>query len=166
LLRSRVAAHDSAATANIRSMITAEVAYFTAYPSTGFDVTSLSHLGPAATPPCDGKAACLLDGNLACTIAPCRESGFTYFLNNGAGRTRTIFPAPAGAQPNLNFLVSTTPISMGSSGDRNVCAFEDGVVRSTNNAVPALTAYPPTLASPGETFVNCNDFTKYGPAND
>jgi len=164
LIRSRIAANNSAATANIRTLVTAQVAYYTAYPSTGYDTSTLANLGPSGAAPCSGTAACLVDGLLGCA-GTCQKTGFTYFLNDGAGGTGVPFPAPVGALPNQVFTLSTSPITMGTSGDRNVCAFEDGVIRSTNNAVPALTAPPPTLATPGEVRLTCNTLAAYGPTN-
>jgi prepilin-type N-terminal cleavage/methylation domain-containing protein len=164
LIRSRIAANNSAATANIRTLVTAEVAYYTAYPSTGYNTASLANLGPSGAVPCSGAAACLVDGLLGCA-GLCQKTGFSYFLNDGAGGTGTLFPAPVGAIPNQQFTVSTTPITMGTSGDRNVCAFEDGVIRSTNNAVPALVGPPPVLAPPGELRLACNTLAAYGPTN-
>ncbi len=165
LIRSRMAANNSGATANIRTLVTAEVAYYTAYPATGYNTTALQNFGPAPVPPCNGNFACLIDGNIACTAPPCTKAGFIYFLNNGTGGPGTAYPAVPPAVPNVTFIVSATPITMGSSGDQDVCAFEDGVVRSTKNANPPLTVYPPVLAAPGELTATCNTITAYGPVN-
>ncbi len=167
LIRSRMAANNSGATANIRTLVTAEVAYYTAYPSTGYNVLALQRFGPAVPPaPCNGLLACLVDSNIACATPSCNKAGFIYWLGNGGGPNATLtdFPAGAGAVPNVTFTVSATPISVGSSGDQNVCASEDGVVRSSKNAQPQLLAPPAQLPAP-ETNAICNTIGSYGPVN-
>src|SRR6202047_4410250 len=63
LMRARMAANDSSAAASVRSLVTAEVGYYSAYPTIGY--TALENLGGAA--PCTPGTAtgCLIDNLLA-----------------------------------------------------------------------------------------------------
>ena len=69
LLKSRMAANNSAAAATVRTLNTTETTYVTTYPSAGF--ADLKTLGPgAASCPTSGPtstAACLVDSTLGCT---------------------------------------------------------------------------------------------------
>ena len=153
LLRSKMAANNSAAASTLRTVNTAEVTYATDYPTQGYSDT-WTRLGPAPTGTCDINTACLLDQVVACTAAagPCPKSGYNYLINGGG----------ATAAPFGNYAVAATPITMGSSGDGNYCSSADAVVRSSKNAVPALTALPAALTAPPVPSV-CSDITQFGP---
>jgi type IV pilus assembly protein PilA len=152
LLRSRIAANDSAAASTLRTINTAEITYLSAYPADGY-AQSLRRMGPngivCTTGPVDFRHACLIDGDIACTSAngPCPKSGFNYFLSG---------TAPGANQPAADYIVSASPISMGFTGDRNFCSEPDAVVRKT---LDGLTPAP--LTAPGETFANCGDLAQY-----
>jgi type IV pilus assembly protein PilA len=163
LLRSKMAANNSGATATIRTINTSEVAYATTYPTTGYAGT-LTQLGPgAAGAVCGGANACLVDANVGCTAnanGPCPKSGYNYFLNNGAGAAGTPFP-PAGGAPNVDYAATASPVTAGTSGDQNVCSFSDGVLRSTKNvaAGPVVAA----ALTAGVTTATCNTAANFGP---
>jgi type IV pilus assembly protein PilA len=168
LLRSKMAANDSAAVATIRTLGTSEVAYQTSYPKTGYagTLSQLGPPGPGGCPATGGTAtnACLVDPVLGCLagFGPCIKGGYKYFINDGAGVAGT-GPVPAATDPpNIDFNASATPQTVGSSGQQDVCEFGDGVIRTTKNALPVVNI-PPALASPGEIDTNCADPTKYGP---
>jgi type IV pilus assembly protein PilA len=76
LLRSRMAANNSAAVGTIRSVNTAQVTYATSYPLSGF-AGSWAQLGPAGAAGCDAPAACLIDQTVACVAGPgpCKKAG-------------------------------------------------------------------------------------------
>jgi prepilin-type N-terminal cleavage/methylation domain-containing protein len=164
LIRSRISANDSAAVATIRTLITGEVAYQTSYPNTGYAGT-LAQLGPpvGGCPIAGGTDinACEVDELLGCAAMPCTKGGYKYFANNGAGAPGTGPGAVPPAIPNANFAVSGTPLQT-TTGSMNVCAFSDGVVRTTKNAQPIVNNPPPLGA--GETAANCGLIAKYGPA--
>jgi type IV pilus assembly protein PilA len=168
LLRSKMAANDSAAVATIRTLGTSEVAYATSYPKTGYAGT-LAQLGPPAAgcPVLGGTAtnACLVDAVLGCALPTCTKNGYNYWINNGAGAAGT-GPVPAATDtPNVDFDASASPQTIGTSGAQNVCGFSDGVIRTSKNATPPVdTTTLPKLAAPGEVDTNCTDPTKYGPA--
>src|SRR3979411_207237 len=66
LMRAKMAANDSSAAASERSIVTAEVAYYAAFPTLGYPA-ALVTLGGAPGAACvPGTAtACLIDANLA-----------------------------------------------------------------------------------------------------
>ncbi len=146
LLRSRIAANDSAAASSIRTMNTGEVTYLTTYPQHGY-AEQLIFLGPGTAPGVDcsvpanvtSTSACLIDSVLGCSpTGPCAKSGYNYFLTSATA-----------AVPFADYTVSAGPISWGSSGSANWCSDPDAVVRTTRGlATPATKsiAAPETLA--------------------
>src|ERR1700678_4235429 len=76
LMRARMSANDSSAAASVRTINTAEIAYFGTYPTIGFP-TSLAILGGAT--PCTPAVAtgCLIDNYLATNGGGAGESGYT-----------------------------------------------------------------------------------------
>src|SRR6202140_3223197 len=64
LMRARMAANDSSAAASERTIVTAEIGYFAAYPTIGYspDLKSLGGAVPCTPLPASG---CLIDNNLA-----------------------------------------------------------------------------------------------------
>ena len=151
LLRSRIAANDSAAAATIRTLNTAQLTYLSSYPKNGYS-SSLRHLGPngldCGTGVVDFRHACLIDAVVGCAVAPCAKSGYHYFLTNSSA----VFPVP-------DYVVAAGPLSWGSSGNQNFCSTEDGVVRSSlDGTTPAVASIS---AAPDEA--GCNDPTAYGP---
>ena len=118
LMRARMAANDSSGAASERSIVTAEVGYYSAYPTIGY--TALAQLGGAA--PCTpGTAtACLID-NLLASAAPggAGKSGFFFTATPSAGANSTV---------NNQFYTVGYPISA-QTGTKSYCAFDDGVIR-------------------------------------
>ena len=121
LLRARMAANDSSAAASERTIVTAEVGYYAAYPSIGY--APLLSLGTGGVTPCvPGTAnACLIDNNLANDGTPA-----------GSGKSGYLFDAQAaggngGAPP--NFYTTAYPIN-NQTGTKSYCAIDDGVVRT------------------------------------
>ena len=118
LMRARMAANDSSAAASERTIVTAEVGYFAAYPTIGY--TALASLG--GTAPCTPLPAsgCLLDNNLATNGAGNGKSGYNF---TSAGVTGGGSPIPN------EFFSTATPISA-QTGTKAFCATDDGVVRT------------------------------------
>ena len=134
LMRARMAANDSSAAASERSIVTAEVGYYSAYPTVGY--TALANLGGAA--PCTPGTAtgCLID-NLLATAASggAGKSGYFFASTPSAGANSTV---------NNQFYTTAVPISA-QTGTKSYCAFDDGVIRQQ----PAGTT---TLIS---SYANC-----------
>jgi type IV pilus assembly protein PilA len=143
LMRARMAANDSSAAASERTIVTGEIGYFAAYPSTGF-AAALTNLGGAL--PCTPAVAtgCLIDNNLATNGTPA-----------GAGKSGYKFAAspvtPAGATLPIEFYTTAGPIggAVSTTGTRTYCAVDDGVVRTNN---------PPAAAAPPGSYAACQAF--------
>ena len=149
LLRSRMAANDSGAASSIRTINTSEVAYLTAYPTSGY-AQDLSALGPGGTPCAAADAtaahACLVDALIGCTTAPCSKAGYTYYLT---GTT----PTPATA-PNPDYIASAGAMTVGTTGNTAFCSMPDGVIRrAATVAAATLTAAVP--------IADCSDVAKF-----
>jgi type IV pilus assembly protein PilA len=113
LLRARIAANESAAASQLRTLNTAEVSYVTQYPAVGYG--TLVQLGGAAPCAPSSAAACLIDESLATNYLTKGKSGYNFAL--------AIFST--GGQ----YVGSATPISVGSTGVNSFCSIEDAVVR-------------------------------------
>lgn len=122
LLRARIAANESSAVANIRTVNTAQVIYSSSYPQRGF-ARDLAALGPdpRRTGATSADHASVIDatlGNASCTAgAWCTKSGYQFRIT-----------AVCKKQKCDEYVVVGTPVSR-SSGTRNLCSTSDGVVR-------------------------------------
>lgn len=134
LLRARMAANESSAAAAIRSITSAEISYYSAYPQIGFAV-QLQHLGKTA--PCTPipTHACLLDDNLANAVPGSTGHSGYQFLATGINGGSTL---------NGAFVAGGTPLRAGSSGDRDFCVVTDGALRSQ----PSAGGLPPVTLAP------------------
>ena len=112
LLRARIAANESAAASQLRTLNTAQVSYASNYPAVGYG--TLAQLGGAI--PCTPASgtACLIDNSLATNYAGKGKSGYNFEIAN---------PNPG------QYVAAATPITVGSTGQNSFCAVEDGVVR-------------------------------------
>ena len=114
LLRARIAANESAAASQLRTLNTAETSYVTNYPAVGYG--TMANLGGPApcTPAANGAPACLIDDSLANNYGGNGKSGYMF----------AIAVINAG-----QYVASATPITLGATGVNSFCAIEDGVVR-------------------------------------
>lgn len=112
LMRARIAANESAAASQLRTLNTAEIAYATQYPAQGYG--TLAQLGGGA--PCTPALAnaCLIDNSLATNYAAKGKSGYNFAI-------AIITPG--------QYVATATPISVGSTGVNSFCSIEDAVVR-------------------------------------
>jgi type IV pilus assembly protein PilA len=118
LMRARMSANDSSAAASVRTINTAEIGYFSAYPTIGFPA-NLTSLG-GASPCTPGMAnACLIDNNLATNGAGNGKSGYNF---NATGSVS------AGSPVNDQFYSTGAPIST-QFGTRSFCSIQDAVLR-------------------------------------
>ena len=117
LMRSRIAANEASAAANIRTVNTAEVTYMTTYPSVGYsaDLDALAYGANASCPAAgpDSTSACLIDNTLSKAVdATHVKSGyyFTYTLN--ANKTQyTLLATPQSASTGVkNFFTDETAV--------------------------------------------------------
>jgi type IV pilus assembly protein PilA len=117
LLRARMAANESSAVSSIRTLVTAQVSYQSAYPTTGF-AAAIGTLGPPNATTCptpNSTNACFIDFTLATATAAPGKNGYIFNITNSLAATS--FQA-AGAAVNWN-----------QTGVRSFCAISDGVPR-------------------------------------
>ena len=142
LLRARISANESSAVGSVRNIITQEIAYQSAYNTTGY-APLLRDLGPpAGQPAClptdipSPTQACLVDGVLAAGV----KSGYGFAAtgqnSTGTGLTGGTFQG---------FFAAGVPVTFNQSGTRNFCAIEDGVARG-NAPAAANTGGQPAAA--------------------
>ncbi|HWZ41957.1 MAG TPA: prepilin-type N-terminal cleavage/methylation domain-containing protein [Candidatus Saccharimonadales bacterium] len=125
LLRSRMAANESAGAQTVRTVISNSLLYSTTYPAFGYPAT-ISVLGGAIPCTANSATACLLDAVLGCAAQPCSRDAYLYTVTGiGAG-------APA---PNTDFVAYATPTGP-NAGNKNFCATSDGVVRYVKSTAP------------------------------
>jgi type IV pilus assembly protein PilA len=139
LLQAKIAANEASAASSIRTIKSAEFAYSSAYPTTGY-AASIANLGGAG--PCTPSlaTACLLDDALSQAIpGSAGKSGYV-FLATGLATSGPL---------NSAFVAAGAPIAPKSTGNRDYCSTDDGVLRAQPNAtgVPVATtaaclAYP------------------------
>ena len=133
LLRSRMAANESAAASTLRTLNTSQVSYSTTYPGTGYADT-LEHLGPngvdcTVAANVDSSHACLIDNVLGCAGGGlCKKGAYFYNL------------APA-TVIGADYLTIAYPQST-SGGNKRFCSLADAVVKTDSTTVTT----PPTLA--------------------
>jgi prepilin-type N-terminal cleavage/methylation domain-containing protein len=120
LLKSRMAAYESAAAAAIRSVNTAQVSYNSSYPTVGF-ASSLSTLAGTCTGTTvpTSTSACLIDSALASGT----RDGYNFTVTGGSGT------------PNTTYTAIATPAESQYSGVRNFCSFNDAVVRYSMSTI-------------------------------
>lgn len=122
LLRAKMAANESSAVANLRTIVTAQITYATEYPQKGY-AADLASLGSDPRGPNfhSSRHAGVIDatlGDASCTAgAWCSKSGFRFTLKASCGEARC-----------RDFVAIGTPESA-NSGAKNFCATSDGVVR-------------------------------------
>jgi len=135
LIRARVSANESAAAANTRTIITAEVQYRTTFGVYSPDLTSMGPPAggcPAGTPP--STNACLIDFSLS-DAGTNPKSGYMYT----ASATNT------GASV---FVEGASPSVPGRTGVKTFCGTDDGIVRYNPSGGP-VTAGCATLSMIG-----------------
>jgi hypothetical protein len=118
---------------SVRQIKTAEVAYYTNFPTVGYAkvLTELGGANPCTPVPATG---CLLDDVLA-NAGP-----------GSAGKNGYVFAATGissgGAPINGDFVVGAAPVSALNTGNRNFCATADGTLRfqpSSSGSAPVTT---------------------------
>jgi len=132
LLRSRMAANEASAVGSIRTMNTAAITFSSTY-SDGFPPT-LAVLGGVGAVNC--KNAELLDTVLAAG----QKSGYNFALQPGVVAVVTV-PAGCTAGFTDGYVVTATPVTVGTTGQRAFCSDATGVIRF--NPTGAVAPAPP-----------------------
>jgi type II secretory pathway pseudopilin PulG len=118
-MRSRMAANETAAVSNMRTIVTANVVYSSTY-GNGF-APSLLAMTDAGLANCN--AAALIDN----VLAGGQKSGYGYGYTPGVAVL--IVPAGCGVAGTTNFMLTATPLGVGSTGQRSFCTLENGLIR-------------------------------------
>ncbi len=126
LLQARLSANEASAVGSISAIKSAEVAYFTAYPTVGYS-PDIGSLGGA--PPCTPAStnACLLDSFLATSTPGSAGKSDYFFLATGI--------VTGGATFNTAFVGAAAPKAVHSTGNHDYCSTNDGILRSQMAAV-------------------------------
>lgn len=111
-LRSRIQANEASAVGSIRMINTSAVTYSTTYVNVGFPA-NLADMGGAN--PCSptSTTACVLED----ALAQGTKSGYSFAWTGD------------GATPSVSYTLTATPLSVGSSGQRQFCTDLTGVIR-------------------------------------
>jgi len=121
LLQARLSANESSAAGSLHTLTSAEVTYFNAYPTVGYPST-IGPLGGATPCTPTSTTACIIDNFLAtATPGGTGKSGYYYQA------TGTI---TGGATYNDAYVLGAAPIVVHSTGNRDFCSVNDGVLRS------------------------------------
>jgi type IV pilus assembly protein PilA len=131
MLKSKMAANQSSAVANVRTVTTAAVSYWIVY-GNGYppSLAALGGTGPGAT--C--AAAVLVDDTIA--AAPNQKSGYQFAYAGTQGNV-TNSPVGCGAPGFNGYLVTATPITLGQTGNMSYCSSEPGVIHFDTSGVTA-----------------------------
>ena len=108
LLQARVAANEASAVGSLRTINTAEISYYSSYPTVGFAPT-LAALGGSNCAAPDQTQACLIDTLLSSG----NKSGYS-FSSTGIGTS-----------PNGEYFAAGLP---NGGGNRSFCSTEDAVI--------------------------------------
>jgi type IV pilus assembly protein PilA len=130
LLRSRMAANQASAVANLRTITTAAVSYWITY-SNDYppSLATLGGLGSVAT--CN--AAILVDETV--TSPPYQKSGYVFAYAGDQG-TIPVAPPGCGNPGFLGYLATAVPITNHVSGNISYCSSEPGIIHfDTSGAV-------------------------------
>lgn len=129
LLRSRMAANEASAVGSIRTMNTASVTYNSTY-GNGFP-PSLATLGGTGTVSCTN--AQLIDT----VLAGGSKSGYNFALIPGTVvLTSSSSSCSGGYGYSDGYVVTATPITVGTTGQRGFCSDASGVIRFNASGTP------------------------------
>lgn len=129
LLRARIAANEASAANSVRKIATAEVAYASAYPTTGY-ANNLSNLGGPANCNPSATTSCILDN----VLSSGSKSGYTF---DAVGFSQ-------GSTTNIAFVGGASAQIFNVTGVRSFCTITDGVMRSLT---PTTTTPPPATVA-------------------
>jgi type IV pilus assembly protein PilA len=132
MLRSRMAANQATAVANVRTVTSASVSYSVTY-SNGYPPL-LSALGGVEGTPATCNASILIDPILS--TAPYQKTGYQFNLQGNQGN---VAAPPPGCTPGfVGYLVTAAPMTVGLTGNVSYCSDESGVLHyDTTGATPA-----------------------------
>ena len=136
LLQARIAANEASAVGSLSAIKSSEVTYYTAYPQVGYAADMNALGGPSPCTP-SSATACLIDSALTAAIPGGQGKSGYYFLSTGL--------AAGAATINSAFVAAAAPMTANSTGNRDFCSTNDGILRSKLAAagdVPVSTLAP------------------------
>ena len=110
-LRSRLRANEASSVASLRVINTAAVTYSITYPDLGFPA-QLTTLGGANPCTASSTQSCLIDN----VLAQGTKAGYNFVWTGD------------GLVPSVNFIITSAPQVIGSSGQRMFCTDQTGVI--------------------------------------
>ena len=135
LLRARIAANESSAVSNLRTLGTAEITYQATY-NAGFSPNLTSLCPPAGGAQASATTADLVDAVMCgATMGPPANGGPLTFTKSGYVFTYTGAPG--------TFFVMTTPIAIGSSGQNAFCSDQTSVIHRNTTGASCVQADAP-----------------------
>jgi type IV pilus assembly protein PilA len=126
LLRSRMAANEASAVGSVRTITTAAITYNSTY-GNGF-ASDLLELGGAAGSGATCKHANLLDPVLGGVTGVNQKSGYSFAISAGANVLTVGIPAGCTAGYSDGYGIVATPITVGTTGQRQFCSDAAGVI--------------------------------------
>ena len=118
LIKSKMAANEASAVGSTRTLLTTEITYATTNPTTGF--VDIPTLGPGA-----GNAG-LIDSALASGT----KSGYAFVATPAS-------TSSANGAAKDQVLVTATPTTVGTTGQRSFCGIEDAVIHFDSTGATA-----------------------------
>jgi type IV pilus assembly protein PilA len=131
MLRSKMAANQASAVANLRTISTAAVSYWVTY-SNGYPPSLGALGGNGTTATCD--AAILVDTTV--TAAPNQKSGYQFAYSGNQGNVTTV--PPSCSNPGFNgYLTTAAPLNIGVTGNISYCSSEPGIIHYNTTGATA-----------------------------
>ena len=143
LLRSRMAANEASAVGSIRTINTAAISFSSSY-GDGFPST-LGQIGTTSTNAVSCSNAEYIDSVLTAGT----KSGYTFKMVAGQSAVTTV-PTGCTAGYSDGYVVTATPVTVGTTGQRAFCSDATGVIRYN------------ATGTAGYTSPNCTDTTILG----
>jgi type IV pilus assembly protein PilA len=131
LLHAKMSANEAAAVGSLSTIKSAEVTYYTAYPTVGY-APDIASLGGAVPCTAASTSACLIDSALSASVPGSTGKSGYVFLATGIVASGTL---------NTAFVAAASPLTANSTGNHDYCSTNDGTLRSK-------------LVSPGDIPVN------------
>jgi type IV pilus assembly protein PilA len=108
LLRARISANETSAVASLRALKTAQISYYSSYPTISI-ATTLGALGGTSCAPPGSSGSCFIDSQLASGT----QSRYLCTLSGASGT------------PNATYQIRADPLSPNQTGVRYSCSFAD-----------------------------------------
>ncbi len=123
LLKSKMAANEAAAVGGVRTVITAQVTYYSTY-DTGYATTLVALSGAATTSATWGQSN-LLDPTF--NSDPALKQGYNFYMKAGSPPA-SVPTSAANTVDDQTFDVGAVPVTVGTTGQRSFCDDQSGAI--------------------------------------